>query len=99
MFDPTTAALIRAAPPLDGLDLDNLPRRLTEAFAQIVSARMRLSGAPAEAGDEALLATVAELRRVAAARDLRRTAARSRKSRLGCVRCGLGASSRLACAA
>ncbi|MER8631547.1 DEAD/DEAH box helicase [Mesorhizobium opportunistum] len=68
MFDPTTVALIRAAPPLDGLDLENLPKRLTEAFAQIVSARMRLLGAPAEA-DEALLATVAELRRIAAAHE------------------------------
>ncbi|ACB97311.1 DEAD/DEAH box helicase [Beijerinckia indica] len=69
MFDPTTAALIRAAPPLEGLDLDNLPKRLTEAFADIVSARIRLRGAPAEADDEALLTTVAELRRIAAAHE------------------------------
>ncbi|MDX8536029.1 DEAD/DEAH box helicase [Mesorhizobium abyssinicae] len=67
MFDPTTAALIRAAPPLEGLDLENLPKRLTEAFADIVSARIRLRGATAEADDEAFLATVAELRRIAAA--------------------------------
>lgn len=66
MFDPTTAALIRAAPPLEGLDLDNLPKRLTEAFADIVSARIRLRGAPADAEDEALVATVTELRRIAA---------------------------------
>jgi hypothetical protein len=69
MFDATTAALIRAAPPLEGLDLDNLPKRLTEAFADIVSARIRLRGATAEADDEALLATVAELRRIAAAHE------------------------------
>jgi hypothetical protein len=69
MFDPTTAALIRAAPPLEGLDLDNLPKRLTKAFADIVSARIRLRGAPAEADDEALLATIAELRRIAAAHE------------------------------
>ncbi|RAZ82958.1 helicase [Mesorhizobium hawassense] len=69
MFDPTTAALIRAAPPLEGLDLENLPKRLTEAFADIVSARIRLRGATAEADDEALLATVAELRRIAAAHE------------------------------
>lgn len=68
MFDATTAALIRAAPPLEGLDLDNLPKRLTEAFADIVSARIRLRGATAEA-DEALLATVTELRRIAAAHE------------------------------
>lgn len=69
MFDPTTAALIRAAPQLEGLDLDNLPKRLTEAFADIVSARIRLRGAAAETDDEALLATVAELRRIAAAHE------------------------------
>lgn len=69
MFDPTTAALIRAAPPFEGLDLDNLPKLLTEAFADIVSARIRLQGATAEADDEALMATVAELRRLAAAHE------------------------------
>lgn len=69
MFDPTTAALIRAAPPLQGLDLNNLPKRLTEAFADIVSARVRLRGAPVEADDEAMLATVAKLRRIAAAHE------------------------------
>lgn len=69
MFDPTTAALIRAAPPLEGLDLDNLPKRLTEAYADIVSARIRLRGAPAGADDEAVIATVAELRRIAAAHE------------------------------
>lgn len=70
MFDPTTAALIRAAPPLEGLDLENLPKRLTEAFADIVSARIRLQGAPADADDAGLLATVAELRRIAAAHEV-----------------------------
>lgn len=69
MFDPTTAALIRAAPPLEGLDLDNLPKRLTEAFADIVSARIRLRGATADVEDAALAATVAELRRIAAAHE------------------------------
>lgn len=69
MFDPKTAALIRAAPPLEGLDLDNLPKRLTEVFANIVSARLRLGGAPAEADDEPLLATIDELRRIAAAHE------------------------------
>jgi hypothetical protein len=69
MFDATTAALIRAAPPLEGLDLDNLPKRLTEAFADIVSARIRLRGATAEVDDEALLGTVAKLRHLAAAHE------------------------------
>ncbi|WP_245270019.1 DEAD/DEAH box helicase [Nitrobacter hamburgensis] len=69
MFDPTTAALIRAAPPLQGLDLNNLPKQLTEAFANIVSARIRLRGASIEADDEAMLATIAQLRRIAAAHE------------------------------
>lgn len=69
MFDPTTAALIRAAPPLEGLDLDNLPKLLTEAFADIVSARIRLRGAGAEANDATLATTVAGLRRIAAAHE------------------------------
>lgn len=69
MFDATTAALIRAAPQLEGLDLDNLPKRLTEAFADIVSARIRLRGAQADGDDTGLMATVAELRRIAAANE------------------------------
>ena len=69
MFDPITAELIRAAPPLEGLDLDNLPKRLTEAFADIVSARIRLRGGSADAEDEALVPTVTELRRIAAAHE------------------------------
>lgn len=69
MFDPSTTALIRAAPPLDGLDLEGLPKRLTEAFADIVSARIRLRGAVADEQDETFAATVAELRRIAAAHE------------------------------
>ena len=42
MFDPITADLIRSAPPLEGLDLKGLPRELTDAFATVVSARIRL---------------------------------------------------------
>ncbi|PWE50766.1 helicase [Thioclava sp. NG1] len=69
MFDPTTAALIRAAPPLEGLDLNELPKVLTEAFADIVSARIRLRGASSDAGDESLVATVNKLRHIAAAHE------------------------------
>jgi hypothetical protein len=68
MFDPFTAALIRAAPPLAGLDLDGLPKRLTEAFADIVSARIRLRGGIGE--DVGSLAeTLSELRRLAGAHE------------------------------
>lgn len=34
--------LIRSAPPLDGLDLEGLPKELTKAYTQIVSLRMRV---------------------------------------------------------
>lgn len=68
MFDPVTSALIRSAPAFAGLDLEQLPKRLTEAFADIVSARIRLRGGPAP-DLAALAATVAELRRTAAAQE------------------------------
>jgi hypothetical protein len=42
MFDPQTVSLIASAPPLDGLDLDELPKELTRAYAQIVALRMRM---------------------------------------------------------
>ena len=42
MYDPTTADLIRATPQLSELDRDNLPARLTEAFAQVAALRVRL---------------------------------------------------------
>jgi hypothetical protein len=70
MFDPTTTALIQSAPPLDGLDLEGLPKRLTEAFADIVSARIRMRGGGGEdEGTEALARTLSELRRLAAAHE------------------------------
>ncbi|MFM0347891.1 DEAD/DEAH box helicase [Paraburkholderia sp. RL17-347-BIC-D] len=42
MFDSDTVALISSAPPLPGLNLADLPQRLTEAYATLVSARIRL---------------------------------------------------------
>lgn len=42
MFDPSTAALIRSTPPLDELDRDNLPDQLSDAYAKIVTTRLRL---------------------------------------------------------
>lgn len=42
MFDADTVALISSAPQLPGLDLKDLPRRLTDAYATLVSARIRL---------------------------------------------------------
>lgn len=69
MFDPITAALIAASPPLEGLDLDALPKRLTEAFADIVAARIRLRGEGAEDASEMLQETLLEVRRLAAAHE------------------------------
>src|SRR6266851_2398037 len=69
MFDPITTALIRTAPPLEGLDLDALPKRLTAAFADIVSARIRLRSAGVEDVDPEVGETLSELRRLAAAHE------------------------------
>lgn len=69
MFDPITSALIAASPPLEGLDLDALPKRLTEAFADIVAARIRLRGEVAEGASEKLQETLLEVRRLAAAHE------------------------------
>ena len=42
MFDSETVDLIRSAPPLEGLELDDLPKVLTRAYSRIVALRMRL---------------------------------------------------------
>ena len=44
MFDPITVELIARAPPLASLDLDELPKRFTNAYAEIVAARVRMRG-------------------------------------------------------
>lgn len=82
MFDPVTSALIRSAPAFAGLDLEQLPKRLTEAFADIVSARIRLRGGPAP-DQAALAATVADLRRTAAAQEAYAALLPERENRAG----------------
>lgn len=42
MYDQDTASLIRSAPRFDGLDTERLPEMLTESFAKIAAARVRL---------------------------------------------------------
>jgi hypothetical protein len=70
MFDAETVRLIAAAPELDGLDLERLPQRLTEIYAQIVAARMRVrqlitgSDLPND-----IVEAVGEMRRVASAHE------------------------------
>lgn len=69
MFDPITTALIQSAPAFDGLDIEGLPKKLTNAFADIVSARIRLRAASETGEREELVETLGELRRVAAAHE------------------------------
>lgn len=71
MFDPVTIDLISAAPPLSSLDLEELPRQFTNAFAEIVAARVRLRGAVnAEGQSETLAELLDQMRRLAAAQEL-----------------------------
>ncbi|WP_239010664.1 hypothetical protein [Burkholderia pseudomallei] len=42
MFDADTVALISSAPPLPGLNLADLPQQLTDAYARLVAARIRI---------------------------------------------------------
>ena len=64
MFDPSTAALIRRAPPLDDLDTDNLPDQLSATYAKIVTTRLRLRSGGAGDTDE-LKTLIADTRRLA----------------------------------
>jgi hypothetical protein len=59
MFDSDTARLIAGAPPLQGIDLDSLPQQLTNAYAAIVAARIRLRDT--KSGSDRLPADVAEI--------------------------------------
>ena len=69
MFDPFTKALITSAPQLDGLDLEELPQKLTQAFAEIVSARIRFRGELGSHLSEELKVLLHKMRRVAAAQE------------------------------
>ncbi|MCY4319150.1 MAG: DEAD/DEAH box helicase, partial [Alphaproteobacteria bacterium] len=64
MFDPSTAALIRSAPPLDDLDRDNLPDQLSETYSKIVTTRLRLRSGEDVDTDE-LETLIADTRRLA----------------------------------
>ena len=64
MFDPSTAALIRSAPPLDELDRENLPDQLSASYAKIVTTRLRLRSGEDVDTDE-LEKLIADNRRLA----------------------------------
>ena len=52
MFDAQTAQLIRAAPAIRGVDPQTLPQALTQAYAELVSLRLRDGDPGAEAARE-----------------------------------------------
>lgn len=66
MFDTDTVALMSRAPELSGLDMAELPQRLTNAYAAIVAARIRLR-ATEDASEipEDLAEIVREMKRLA----------------------------------
>ncbi|MCY3789177.1 MAG: helicase, partial [Gemmatimonadetes bacterium] len=64
MFDPSTAALIRSAPPLDDLERDDLPDQLSETYSKIVTTRLRLRSGEDVDTDE-LETLIADTRRLA----------------------------------
>lgn len=63
MFDAETAALIRSAPPLRGVDPQTLPQELTAIYAELAGLRLR-AGQLADAPD--YLAQIERLARIAA---------------------------------
>ncbi|TDL79625.1 DEAD/DEAH box helicase [Palleronia sediminis] len=79
MYDESTAALIRSAPDLPGLDRDRLPDHLSRAFAEIVSARIALRGAETPAGD--IRETIAFARKLAATNEVLVTTSPERENR------------------
>ncbi len=52
MFDPVTAAFLRTAPVLPGLDPEELPQILTAHFAELVARRLRQADGKIIAGEE-----------------------------------------------
>ncbi|MGB3027649.1 DEAD/DEAH box helicase [Paradevosia shaoguanensis] len=64
MYDQETASLIRSAPRLEGLDTERLPELLTEGFAKIAAARVRLrDGGPIQ--DQEISQLVRDMQRLA----------------------------------
>lgn len=65
MFDSETIRLIREAEPLRGLDPDQLPQYLSEAYAKVVAARLRAVREVRGQLDTEWLETIQGLRRLA----------------------------------
>ncbi len=70
MFDQQTIDLIRSAPPLPGLDLEDLPKELTRVYSTIVALRMRMRAAvDAATYEEALGEAERQLWKIAMAQE------------------------------
>lgn len=69
MFDPTTAALIRTSPEVEGFDPQRLPELLTLCYTQISVIRLRLSRGSAETLEQ-LVEPVSRLRTLAVALEI-----------------------------
>jgi len=65
MFDSETVRIIQAAEPLEGLDLQQLPEFLTEAYAKIVAARLDAVELGKGRRDEEWADNLKQLRRLA----------------------------------
>lgn len=65
MFDEETAKVIRAAPPLPGLDPDTLVDQLTTAYVEIAAARLKIASGLSEEDRVELLNLDERMRRLA----------------------------------
>jgi len=69
MFDQQTSALIADVPELPGLEPDRLAKQMSEAFATISAARIRLRTLEDAEADEGLNEVINEMRRLALANE------------------------------
>ena len=69
MFDPQTSALIADVPDLPGLEQDQLAKQLSEAFATISAARIRLRTLEQAESDTVLNEVIHDMRRLAIANE------------------------------
>ncbi|WP_162529976.1 DEAD/DEAH box helicase [Stappia sp. BW2] len=82
MFDPVTIQLMSDAPELEGLDKADVPKRLTETYAQIVAARIRLNEiGDAEPDLKELQSNIDYLGRLAATQEALVATVRGRENR------------------
>ncbi|MBR9653583.1 DEAD/DEAH box helicase [Thalassovita aquimarina] len=82
MFDPVTLQLMSGAPELDGINQADIPKLLTEAYAQIVAARIRLKDFGGQDPDlEALQSNIGLLSRLAATHEAFVATSRDRENR------------------